>query len=42
MSDGHPADLVFRYGADRARAGPPALLGDFCLHADAYAGYNAL
>jgi len=44
VSDGHPADLVYDYTADRTRAGPLAFLGDFrgYLQADAYAGYDAL
>ena len=29
ISDGHPADLVYDYTADRTRAGPLAFLGDF-------------
>jgi transposase len=44
VGDGHPADLVYDYTADRSRAGPSAFLGDFrgYLQADAYAGYDIL
>jgi transposase len=44
IGDGHPADIVYDYTADRSRAGPRAFLGDFrgYLQADAYAGYDAL
>jgi transposase len=44
VGDGHPADLVYDYTADRSRAGPVTFLGDFrgYLQADAYAGYDAL
>jgi transposase len=44
VGDGHPADIVYDYTADRSRAGPLAFLRDFrgYLQADAYAGYDAL
>jgi transposase len=44
VGDGHPADIVYDYTADRSRAGPQAFLGAFrgYLQADAYAGYDAL
>ena len=44
VGDGHPADIVYDYTADRTRAGPLAFLAAFrgYLQADAYAGYDAL
>jgi transposase len=44
VGDGHPAEIVYDYTADRSRAGPVAFLGDFrgYLQADAYAGYDAI
>jgi len=44
IGDGHPADIVYDYTADRTRAGPLAFLQDFRGYpqADAYAGYDAL
>ena len=44
IGDGHPADIVYDYTANRSRAGPLAFLRDFrgYLQADAYAGYDAL
>ena len=44
VGDGHPADIVYDYTADRTRAGPLTFLADFrgYLQADAYAGYDAL
>jgi transposase len=44
VGDGHPADIVYDYTADRSRAGPLGFLAAFrgYLQADAYAGYDAL
>lgn len=44
VGDSRPADIVYDYTADRSRAGPLAILGNFRGHlqADAYAGYDAL
>jgi len=44
VGDGRPADIMYDYTADRSRAGPLAILGNFRGHlqADASAGYDAL
>jgi transposase len=44
VGDQTPADLVYDYTPNRARAGPAAFLGEFrgYLQADAYGGYDAL